>query len=157
MTRCPPTKMCDVTFSTEIKEYDQRSLSCSIPPLHRDTTQTEKKWSQCQINGDSSKEHDTVIWENHFSIVFCLPYVPPPPPFVFTWAQVNPLARDESPLLSFCTVIRQTSSIFSPLFNFLFFCTRTLVNTSHVINHLSFGTDYPGLKNPLDGEMKVQY
>jgi hypothetical protein len=32
---------------------------------------------------------------------------------------------------------------------------RSTVNTSHVINHLSFGTDYPGLKNQLDGETKT--
>eukprot|EP00282_Hemiselmis_andersenii_P030060 CAMPEP_0169468112 /NCGR_PEP_ID=MMETSP1042-20121227/22721_1 /TAXON_ID=464988 /ORGANISM="Hemiselmis andersenii, Strain CCMP1180" /LENGTH=243 /DNA_ID=CAMNT_0009581397 /DNA_START=9 /DNA_END=737 /DNA_ORIENTATION=+ len=35
------------------------------------------------------------------------------------------------------------------------FPDRRGVNTSHVINHLSFGTDYPGLKHPLDGEIKV--
>lgn len=35
------------------------------------------------------------------------------------------------------------------------FRDRSLVNTSHVVNHLSFGHDYPGLKNPLDGEMKI--
>jgi hypothetical protein len=33
--------------------------------------------------------------------------------------------------------------------------SRSTVNTSHVINHLSFGTDYPGLKNQLDGETKT--
>mmetsp|Transcript_19300 Transcript_19300/g.44266 ORF Transcript_19300/g.44266 Transcript_19300/m.44266 type:complete len:332 (-) Transcript_19300:351-1346(-) len=35
------------------------------------------------------------------------------------------------------------------------FPDRSTVNTSHVVNHLSFGRDYPGLKNPLDGEMKT--
>lgn len=35
------------------------------------------------------------------------------------------------------------------------FPDRSLVNTSHIVNHLSFGTDYPGLHNPLDGEMKI--
>jgi len=32
---------------------------------------------------------------------------------------------------------------------------KKIVNTSHIVNHLSFGMDYPGLKNPLDGEMKI--
>jgi len=35
------------------------------------------------------------------------------------------------------------------------FPDRQSVNMSHVINHLSFGKDYPGLKHPLDGEVKT--
>ena len=30
------------------------------------------------------------------------------------------------------------------------------INLSHTINHLSFGTDYPGMKNPLDELIRVQ-
>ena len=65
------------------------------------------------------------------------------------------VAHDQSPLLWHRHP--PNTLILCPPLLILFFCTRTLVNTSHVINHLSFGTDYPGLKNPLDGEMKVLY
>ena len=30
------------------------------------------------------------------------------------------------------------------------------INLTHTVNHLSFGTDYPGMKNPLDKWQQVQ-
>lgn len=31
-----------------------------------------------------------------------------------------------------------------------------LINLTHVVNHLSFGVDFPGARNPLDGSEKIQ-